>query len=88
MRKIQAMELADNAIGDLPMLPYLLDQVLPMRSLPVSAAMVPVITNAVTKRLRNVGADDYPYSQERQAMEGPAPRCHCPQRYFGSHASA
>jgi hypothetical protein len=76
MLEIRAIEITDNATGDAPILPCLLDQI------PVDEIVASVSEDGAydTKGCHEViaqrGAGDYPHPQERQVMERPASRCH------------
>ena len=78
--EIRAIEVTDNATGDESMLPCLLDQI------PIAETVASVSGDDAydTKDCHEAIAQrgiqgDYPYPQERQAMDGPAAWCHSPQ---------
>jgi hypothetical protein len=56
--EIRPIDVTENATGDAPILPYLLDRFPLARPPRVLAVMVPTTPKAVTRRSRNVGAGD------------------------------
>jgi hypothetical protein len=86
--EIRAIEVTDNATGDAPMLPCLLDQIPADESSPASAAMVPTTPKAITKRLRNLGRRRLSPLAKTPSHGRIIVRRHSPQRHLGGHALA
>jgi hypothetical protein len=87
--EIRAIEVTDNATGDAPTLPCLLDQILAGETVAsVSGNGAYWYQGLSRSDCPTWGAGDYPHSQERQAIEGPASWRQSPQRYPDSYAPA
>ena len=86
--EIRAIEVTDNATGDAPILPCLLDQIPAdepverQRRWCLQCQRLPLSDHATW------GTGGYPNAQERQAMDGPASWRHSPQCHPGGHAPA
>jgi hypothetical protein len=89
MLEIRAIEVIDNATGDAPILPCLLDQI------PTGGTVASISGDDAYDNQRLLRSDcatwgggDYPHVQERQAVKGQASWRQSLQRYPASYAPA
>lgn len=87
--EIRAIEVTDNATGDAPMLPCLLDQIADDEIIAsVSGDGAYDTKSCHGGHCTARGTSDHPDSQKCEAVEGSTSWCRCPQRHPGRDAPA